>query len=134
MSAGFPPQAWILASRVSGVVIYRFLSCAPSRNDGFHPVARWLGSGGRNTLLPAHGRFDLVEREQVNALDVQVCRHQVGAYVGEQLLRGIMAAQDEVADDPVLFGQEAYGLSDTDPHRQFGELGGAQGGGQSYAQ
>src|SRR5258708_35452755 len=101
MSAGFPPQAWILAYRVSGVVIYIASFPVIRRwNEGFPLVARWLGSGGRKALLPAHGRFDLVEREQVDALDVQVCRHEVGAYVGEELLRGVRAAANWVAGDP----------------------------------
>jgi len=72
--------------------------------------------------LPLDGGRDLVEREQVQGLDIELRRRQVGAKALQQGLWTIGVAPEEMPDDAVLLRQVPERRADADLDGELDEL------------
>src|SRR3954447_12609884 len=78
------------------------------------PFSVWSDSGGRALEgrreggLPVDGRVDLVEGEEVDALDIESRVEQRVAHVEQQALGLVRATEQDVGDESLLLREEAH--------------------------
>src|SRR3569833_1448850 len=94
--AAISPYFWIFSSKLMKLMALPFLTASAGLR------------GSPHTRLPLDGRFDLIEGEQVEALDGELAEGDLPHEGVQQIHRLVGTAEQTVPHESVLFHQKAH--------------------------